>query len=87
MAIKGLKAEVCDKCGRPAVWICPDCGAKMCPSHSENRYGGQNRGFKSRYMCPKCWKNKSEGHRHRVLCEDMVNAKTYKPKTYVFTKK
>ncbi len=74
--------EVCHKCSRPADYICPDCGTKMCRTHAEKRYIGQDRGFRSRYMCPKCWKTK-----HKVLNENMMNARTFKPKkTYVFTK-
>ncbi|VAX21158.1 hypothetical protein MNBD_NITROSPINAE04-1562 [hydrothermal vent metagenome] len=74
--------ETCFKCGGNADFICPDCGTKMCWSHSERRYRGADRGFKSRFMCPKCWKTK-----RKVLNENMVNAKTYKPKkTYIFSK-
>jgi hypothetical protein len=74
--------EVCYKCGRKADYICPDCSAKMCRSHMELRYAGPNRGFRSRYMCPKCWKTK-----HKVLNENMVNAHQYKPKVYSYIKK
>lgn len=69
--------EECFKCGRQADYICPDCHTKMCRHHAENRYVGQNRGLKSRFMCPKCWKQK-----HKVLNESMVNARAYKPKKY-----
>lgn len=72
--------EVCYKCGDEADYICPFCGTKMCKSHSEPRYTGPNRGFKSRFMCPKCWKKK-----HRVLNEEMVDARKYKSKTYIYT--
>jgi len=44
----------------------------------ELRYTGPDRGFKSRFMCPSCWKSK------RVkLNQDMVRADAYRPKTYV----
>jgi hypothetical protein len=46
----------------------------------ELRYTGPDRGFKSRYMCPSCWKKK-----HVVLNQNMVKADQYKPKTYVFS--
>lgn len=70
--------EQCFKCGEKADFICPDCGTKACTSHMEKRYTGPDRGFKSRFMCPSCWKSK------RVkLNQDMVKADTYKPKTYV----
>ena len=69
--------EQCNKCGQKADFICPDCGTKVCKAHMELRYTGPDRGLKSRYMCPACWKNK------RVkLNQDMVNAHTYKPKQY-----
>lgn len=71
--------ERCYQCGGPAVFICPDCGSKVCNAHMELRYAGPDRGFKSRYMCPVCWKVK------RVMLEqDMVNAIQYKPKVFVF---
>ena len=71
--------ESCYQCGNPAVFICPDCGSKVCKSHMEARYAGPDRGFKSRYMCPVCWKVK------RVMLEqDMVKAIQYKPKVFVF---
>lgn len=69
--------EACFKCGRPADYICPDCHTKMCRLHAENRYVGQSRGLRSRFMCPKCWKQK-----HKVLNENMANARAYKPKKY-----
>ncbi|HXY55577.1 MAG TPA: hypothetical protein VEM40_12990 [Nitrospirota bacterium] len=70
--------ESCYKCGRAADFICPDCGTKACKSHMELRYTGPDRGFKSRFMCPSCWKSK------RVkLNQDMVRADAYRPKTYV----
>ncbi|MGD2079530.1 MAG: hypothetical protein PVJ36_00170 [Nitrospirota bacterium] len=71
--------EVCYKCGSKADFICPVCSTKMCRAHAEKRYTGQDRGFRSRYMCPSCWKKK-----HRVLNEEMVDAKKYKPKKYVY---
>jgi hypothetical protein len=71
--------ERCYQCGGPAVFICPDCGSKVCKAHMELRYAGPDRGFKSRYMCPVCWKVK------RVMLEqDMVNAIEHKPKIFVF---
>jgi rubredoxin len=73
--------EVCHKCTRPADYICPVCGTKSCRSHMELRYTGQNRGLKSRYMCPKCWKTKQV-----MLNQNMVNARRYRPKKYVFYK-
>lgn len=70
--------ESCYKCGGAADFICPDCGTKACRNHMELRYTGPDRGFKSRYMCPSCWKSK------RVkLNQDMVRADAYRPKTYV----
>jgi len=74
--------ETCYKCGRQADYICPDCHTKMCSSHAEKRYAGPNRGFRSRYMCPSCWKKK-----HKVLNENMVDAKNYQPKKYFFANK
>lgn len=74
--------EVCFKCGKPADFICPDCGTKACRSHMELRYRGPDRGFKSRFMCPVCWKKK-----RKVLNENMVNARTYKPKLYIYNSK
>lgn len=73
--------EVCHKCRGRADYICPVCGTKTCRSHMELRYRGPDRGFRSRYMCPKCWKVKQV-----MLNQNMVNARTYKPKTYVFYK-
>lgn len=73
--------EKCFKCGREAHYICPECGTKACRSHMELRYTGPDRGFRSRYMCPKCWKKKRV-----VLNQDMVDAKEYRPKTYVWNK-
>jgi len=70
--------EKCYKCGQKADFICSDCGVKACKAHMELRYTGPDRGFKSRYMCPKCWKSKRV-----VLNQDMVKADTYKPKVYV----
>lgn len=71
--------ERCYQCGGTAIFICPDCGSKVCKAHMELRYAGPDRGFKSRYMCPVCWKVK------RVMLEqDMVNAIQYKPKVFVF---
>jgi hypothetical protein len=71
--------ERCYQCGGPAVFICPDCGSKVCKAHMELRYAGPDRGFKSRYMCPVCWKVK------RVMLEqNMVDAIRYKPKVFVF---
>lgn len=70
--------EVCHKCKRPADFICPDCGTKTCKQHMELRYIGPDRGFKSRYMCPVCWKIK-----RMVLNQNMVQARTYQPKVYL----
>jgi hypothetical protein len=70
--------EVCYKCGKQADYICPECGNKCCRSHMESRYSGPDRGFKSRLMCPVCWKKKRV-----VLNENMLDAKSYKPKVYV----
>jgi hypothetical protein len=70
--------EKCFKCGGKADFICADCGAKACRAHMELRYTGPDRGFKSRYMCPACWKKKRV-----VLNQDMVNVDTEKPKVYV----
>ncbi len=74
--------EVCYKCGRKADYICPDCSTKMCRAHTEPRYAGPDRGFRSRHMCPKCWRTK-----HRVLNEEMVNAHQYKAKVYSYIKR
>jgi hypothetical protein len=71
--------EVCIKCGRPAAYICPYCDRKFCKSHMELRYVGPNRGFKSRYMCPVCWKKKQV-----VLNENMVKAREYRAKKYFY---
>ena len=70
--------EACYKCGRPADFICPDCGSKVCGVHMETRYAGPDRGFKSRYMCPVCWKIKRV-----VLNENMIRAQSYKPKIFI----
>lgn len=71
--------ECCYQCGGEAVFICPDCGSKVCKGHMELRYTGPDRGFKSRYMCPVCWKVK------RVMLEqDMIKAIEHKPKVFVF---
>ena len=72
--------ERCHRCEEPAAFICPDCGTKSCQRHMEPRYTGPDRGFKSRLMCPACWKKKRV-----VLNQDMVKADQYKPKTYVFS--
>jgi hypothetical protein len=74
--------EVCHQCGRAAEYICPDCGTKTCRAHMELRYAGPDRGFKSRYMCPVCWKAK-----RRVLNEQMIRAKEYLAKQYFFLSK
>jgi hypothetical protein len=71
--------ERCIKCGGRADFICPYCHKKYCRSHMELRYTGQDRGFRSRYMCPSCWKRKQ-----RVLNEQMINARTFKPKKYFY---
>lgn len=73
--------EVCYKCRGRADFICPYCSTKMCRAHAELRYRGPDRGFKSRYMCPTCWKKKQ-----RVLNENMVNARKYTSKTYIYVK-
>lgn len=70
--------EVCYKCGNPADYICPECSKKMCKSHMELRYTGPDRGFRSRLMCPVCWKKKKV-----TLNENMLRVEDYKPKTYV----
>lgn len=70
--------EVCYRCGKKADFICPDCGSKICNAHMELRYTGPDRGFKSRYMCPVCWKVK-----RLVLNENMMRTKDFKPKRYV----
>jgi hypothetical protein len=44
----------------------------------EVRYTGPHRGFKSRYMCPVCWKLKRV-----VLNENMLRARQYSKKIYV----
>ncbi len=71
--------EVCYKCGRAAEYICPDCGTKVCKAHMELRYAGPDRGFKSRYMCPVCWKFKK-----KMLNEQMIKAQEYLAKQYFF---
>lgn len=71
--------EVCYRCGRTADFICPDCGTKICTAHMELRYVGPDRGFKSRYMCPVCWKVK-----RKVLNERMIRAREYQPRRYTF---
>jgi len=71
--------EVCYKCGKAAEYICPDCGTKVCRAHMELRYVGPDRGFKSRYMCPACWKVKK-----KMLQEKMINAQEYLAKQYFF---
>jgi len=71
--------EVCYKCGRAAEYICPDCGTKVCKAHMELRYAGPDRGFKSRYMCPVCWKVK-----RKMLNEQMIKAQEYLAKQYFF---
>jgi hypothetical protein len=70
--------EVCYKCGKPADYICPECSKKFCRSHMEQRYSGPDRGFRSRLMCPVCWKKKKV-----TLNENMIRTADYKPKTYV----
>ncbi len=70
--------EACYKCGRPADFICPDCGSNICRVHMEPRYAGPDRGFKSRHMCPVCWEIKRV-----VLNENMIRAQSYKPKIFV----
>jgi hypothetical protein len=37
--------------------------------------------LRSRFMCPTCWKVKQV-----VLNQNMINARTHKPKPYVFYK-
>jgi predicted RNA-binding Zn-ribbon protein involved in translation (DUF1610 family) len=71
--------EVCYKCGRAADYICPDCGTKVCRAHMELRYVGPDRGFKSRYMCPECWKG-----RRTMLNEQMIMARERLAKHYFF---
>ncbi len=71
--------EVCYKCGRAAEYICPDCGTKACKAHMELRYAGPDRGFKSRYMCPVCWKVKK-----KMLNEQMIKAQEFLAKQYFF---
>jgi len=71
--------EVCYQCGKPADFICPDCGTKSCAAHMELRYTGPDRGFKSRYMCPVCWKLKRV-----MLNQNMITALQHKPKIFVF---
>ena len=74
--------EVCYKCGRAAEYICPDCGTKVCRAHMELRYAGPDRGFRSRYMCPECWKGK-----RKMLNEQMIKAQEYLAKQYFFLPK
>jgi hypothetical protein len=74
--------EVCYLCGKAAAYICPDCGSKVCSSHMELRYAGPDRGFKSRYMCPVCWKSK-----RKVLNEQMIKAQQYVAKQFFFMSK
>lgn len=50
--------DICYKCGRDADFICPECKSKICKYDMEFRYTGQDRGFKSRFMCPICWRVK-----------------------------
>ncbi len=71
--------EVCSKCRKQADFICPGCDRKFCRSHMELRYAGPDRGFRSRYMCPACWKKNKV-----VLNENMVNARTFQPKKYFY---
>ena len=71
--------EVCYKCGSAADYICPDCGTKVCKAHMELRYAGPDRGFKSRYMCPECWKGK-----RKMLNEQMIMARERLAKHYFF---
>lgn len=71
--------EACTRCGGRADYICPYCSRKFCRSHMELRYTGQNRGLRSRYMCPACWKKKQV-----VLNEHMVNARNYQSKKYFY---
>jgi transposase-like protein len=71
--------ERCNICGKEAAYICPYCDKKFCKQHMELRYVGQDRGFKSRYMCPSCWKKKQV-----VLNEKMISTKNYKPKKYFY---
>ncbi len=71
--------EKCSKCHQEADYICPDCGGKFCRAHMEKRYVGPDRGFKSPFMCPSCWKKKEV-----KLNQDMIKAKEYQPKTYVY---
>lgn len=70
--------EKCYRCGGQADFICPDCGSKVCTAHMELRYTGPDRGFRSRYMCPVCWKVKRV-----VLNEKMLKAQEHKKKIYV----
>jgi hypothetical protein len=70
--------EKCYRCGRQADFICPDCGSKICNAHMETRYSGPDRGFKSRYMCPVCWKIKRV-----MLNQNMIKADRYSKKIYV----
>ncbi len=70
--------EVCYRCGRKADYICPDCGSKICNAHMETRYTGPDRGFKSRYMCPVCWKIKRV-----MLNQNMIKSATRQKKIYI----
>jgi hypothetical protein len=74
-----MTMEVCHKCGRAAEYICPDCGTKTCTAHMELRYVGPDRGFRSRYMCPVCWKGK-----RTMLNEQMIKAQERLAKHYFF---
>jgi hypothetical protein len=44
----------------------------------ETRYSGPDRGFKSRYMCPVCWKIKRV-----MLNQNMINPDRRTKKIYV----
>ncbi len=70
--------EKCYRCGGKADFICPDCGSKVCRSHMELRYTGPDRGLKSRYMCPVCWKVKRV-----MLNQNMVRTDQYSKKVYI----
>ena len=70
--------EKCYRCGQKADFICPDCGSKVCQTHMEQRYSGPDRGFKSRHMCPVCWKVKRV-----MLNQNMVRTDQYVKKVYI----